>query len=90
MKPDGKMLETVDQLASEPPAGGPEFLHAADSARTGAHLEGMLTRIQRRQGTREEVGLTLIRPALFAVGAVAGRKRRSSKRRSKRARKVFS
>src|SRR6266496_4119547 len=41
------MLEPADQLASERPAGWPEFLRCAHSPWARAHLEAMLTRIQR-------------------------------------------
>src|SRR5438876_177911 len=51
------MLETADQLASERPAGWPEFLRSADSPRTRAHLQAMLTRIQKahRAGDRKQL-----------------------------------
>src|SRR6266704_2654196 len=51
------MLETADQLASERPAGWPEFLRAAESPRARTHLQATLTRIQRahRAGERRQL-----------------------------------
>src|SRR6266566_3192596 len=51
------MLETADQLASERPAGWPEFLRAAESPRARTHLQATLTRIQRahRAGDRRQL-----------------------------------
>src|SRR6266702_2340908 len=51
------MLETADQLASERPAGWPEFLRAAESPRARTHLQATLTRIQKahRAGDRRQL-----------------------------------
>src|SRR6266568_3478314 len=84
------MLEIADQLASERPAGWPEFLHAADSQRARAHLEAMLTRIQNahRAGDRRQLRYLIQQfltsfDARLAATRLASRKMRWDRRPKK-------
>src|SRR6266566_1846332 len=84
------MLETADQLASERPAGWPEFLRAAESPRARTHLEATLTRIQKahRAGDRKQLRYLIQQhltsyDARLAATRLASRKMRWNRRPKK-------
>jgi hypothetical protein len=84
------MPETVVQLASKRPAGWPEFLCCTDTAVARAHLEGMLTRIQKahRTGNRRQLRYLIQQyltsyDARLAATRLASRKMRWNRRPKK-------